>query len=49
WEISEPAIYYQAAYLRLLANFFENPIVDSADEVEDLNNLINIFPRMASQ
>ncbi len=25
WEITEPAIYYQAAFLRLLANFTEDP------------------------
>ena len=43
WEITEPAIYYQAAYLRLLANFVE---ADNATPIEFLPTALDIqvFP-----
>ena len=44
WELSEPAIYYQAAYIRLLANYYEQPIANSSTEVTDLSNAIFLFP-----
>ena len=46
WEISEPAIYYQAAYLRLLANFVRQP--ESTPAEEPLRTKAQLFPNPAS-
>ncbi len=43
WEISEPAIYYQAAYLRFLANLVSaEEVVGTSDLVETQN--MRVFP-----
>lgn len=34
WEISEPAIYYNAAYILLLSNFVENTVVSTTEPSE---------------
>ena len=47
WEISEPAIYYQAAYIRLLANYFENTIVDDIETLETQKE-VKLFPNPAN-
>lgn len=44
WEISEPAIYYQAAYLRFLANYVDAAPVSSIFENNKNNIAINISP-----
>ena len=47
WEISEPAIYYQAAYIRLLANFTEvNTLPDNVSELNSHSNYF-MFPNPA--
>lgn len=48
WEITEPAIYYQAAYVRLLTHFVKNTITTSSDSGNDfLEAQINLFPNPA--
>ncbi len=44
WEISEPAIYYQAAYLRLLANYVNNQTISSKKNLSVSNSCIDIHP-----
>ena len=39
WEITEPAIYYQAAYLRFLANFVQADAPSAVAEIEVKNDL----------
>lgn len=46
WEISEPAIYYQAAYLRFLAYFVEAEEIVGTDDLVSANSF-NIFPNPA--
>ena len=55
WEISEPAIYYQAAYVRLLANFVDNGNIcpgdlnaDGAIDVNDFLMLSSSFGMICS-
>lgn len=50
WEITEPAIYYQAAYLRLLANTISlNEYVLSIDDFNDLDDgFAIIYPNPTS-
>ncbi|MEM7103965.1 MAG: glycoside hydrolase family 9 protein [Bacteroidota bacterium] len=48
WEISEPAIYYQAAYVRLLANFVDQSIV-SVSESEEREKDFQVFPNPAGK
>lgn len=48
WEISEPAIYYNAAYILLLSNFVENTVVPTAEpEVVVNNSDFEVFPNPA--
>ena len=44
WEISEPAIYYQAAYIRMLAQFVNTDNTTSSINVETNSSSIEIFP-----
>lgn len=44
WEITEPAIYYQAAYLRLLANYVNTAIISSNEINTFSNTSIQVFP-----
>ena len=44
WEITEPAIYYQAAYLRLLANYVNTSIVSSNENQSLVRGEIELFP-----
>ncbi len=44
WEISEPAIYYQAAYIRLLAHFVNNEILNNQNAVDSKEKIIAVFP-----
>jgi len=46
WEITEPAIYYQAAYVRLLANFAHEKITTSKDDY--LAAEISLYPNPAN-
>ncbi len=49
WEITEPAIYYQAAYVRLIARFVDSRTTASALEaVSEAENLLSVFPNPAS-
>lgn len=43
WELSEPAIYYQAAYIRLLANMVDASVTTST-QIGLSPNCIEIFP-----
>ena len=46
WEITEPAIYYQSAYIRLLANFAgTDPVVHTRDA--EYPRRLNIYPNPA--
>ncbi|MCB0762712.1 MAG: glycoside hydrolase family 9 protein [Flavobacteriales bacterium] len=47
WEVSEPAIYYQAAYIRLLANRVVDTSIPSYTE-EHLAHAFTVFPNPAS-
>lgn len=44
YEISEPAIYYQAAYIRLLANYVNNQTFTSTVDIGATSNCIEVFP-----
>lgn len=44
WEITEPAIYYQAAYLRLLSYFVTDEPSVANSNIQVNNNCISIFP-----
>ncbi len=46
WEISEPAIYYQAAYLRLLANRVNAELILSTEDVAS-NSTFQFYPNPA--
>lgn len=48
WEITEPAIYYQSAYIRLLANFVNNTTTTSSTTYIELPG-ISIFPNPTSE
>ena len=49
WEISEPAIYYQAAYLRLLSKYVShNSISTNTENLKAANSCIEIFPNPTS-
>lgn len=47
WEITEPAIYYQAAYLRFLAHFVQAEEVVSTDDLASAQSL-RIYPNPAT-
>ena len=50
WELSEPAIYYQAVYVRLLANFVANNTLTSTKEKSFSNPLsFEIYPNPAQK
>lgn len=44
WEVSEPAIYYQAAYIRLLANFVDATITTNVSQVSAQDPTIIPYP-----
>jgi len=44
WEITEPAIYYQSSYLRLVAAFSDGSSTTHTSHVSIANNCIEIFP-----
>lgn len=49
WEITEPAIYYQAAYIRLLSKFASGTILDVNEPVithlnKEIGNQIKLYP-----
>ena len=45
WEITEPAIYYNAAYVMLLSNFVQNPVVSAPEPVAtDFATIFEVFP-----
>ncbi|MBL7781709.1 MAG: glycoside hydrolase family 9 protein [Saprospiraceae bacterium] len=46
WEISEPAIYYNAAYIMLLSNFVANPVV-STTSPSNPETQFELFPNPA--
>jgi len=47
WEITEPAIYYNAAYIMLLSNFVANPIVSTTVPFSP-EMTFDVFPNPAS-
>ena len=49
WEITEPAIYYQAAYVRLLANLVNNSGLSSAENIMTTENCIEVYPNPINQ
>lgn len=49
WEISEPAIYYQAAYIRALANYTNTDMVTSVAHLKLDENCIEIFPNPVNE
>lgn len=44
WEITEPAIYYQSAYIRLLSYFVNSTMVTNQVNITAENNCIQIHP-----
>lgn len=48
WEITEPAIYYQAAYIRLLANFVDTMSLSNTENINVSSSLIEVFPNPTS-
>jgi len=44
WEITEPAIYYQSSYIRLLAAFTNDDIINTTSNIEVSNNCVRILP-----
>ena len=44
WEITEPAIYYQAAYVRFLATYVNNATTTSTVNLQLNNDCIEVFP-----
>ncbi len=44
WEITEPAIYYQAAYVRLLSYFTNDTEITNTSNIQVNNNCVEIFP-----
>lgn len=44
WELSEPAIYYQANYLRLLSTFVSNDTTTDIHQHENSEKLPKVFP-----
>ena len=49
WEITEPSITYQAAYVRLLSNFVPKPITTSSEEIQNLDLTFEIYPNPVSE
>jgi len=48
WEISEPAIYYQTAFIRLLASYTNTSLISSNVNVSAVNNCLEVFPNPTS-
>lgn len=48
WEISEPAIYYQGTFIRLLASFVNNQSVTSLTNISLDQDCIEVFPNPSS-
>ncbi len=48
WELSEPAIYYQAAYIRLLANFHDVNLDTGIDDPQGEIAAVKVFPNPTS-
>jgi len=48
WEITEPAIYYNAAYIMLLSNFVENTVVPTKEPVALEGSIFEVFPNPAA-
>ena len=48
WEITEPAIYYNAAYVLLLSNFVENAVVPVAEPAAFADHSFEVFPNPAT-
>ncbi len=48
WEITEPAIYYQAAYIRFLANYVNDQAVTSQVDLLLATDCIELFPNPTS-
>lgn len=44
WEITEPAIYYQAAYVRMLSYFTNDSVVVGNTNIQVDNSSITVFP-----
>ncbi len=49
WEITEPAIYYQAAYIRLLANFVDDSGTSDIGNIRAELDRIEVFPNPTNQ
>ncbi|MCB0542747.1 MAG: glycoside hydrolase family 9 protein [Saprospiraceae bacterium] len=49
WEITEPAIYYQAAYIRLLSKFVQGTQIISANEPKREGLECSVFPNPARE
>ncbi len=47
WEITEPAIYYNAGYILLLSNFVENAVVPATEPADFSAVLFEVFPNPA--
>ncbi len=48
WQISEPAIYYQAAYIRMLANQVNSTVVNSIPDLVASSNCVTLYPNPSS-
>ena len=48
WEITEPAIYYQSSYVRLLAAFTNDDVISSTSHIQVSNNCVKILPNPAN-
>jgi len=48
WEVSEPGIYYQAAYIRLLANFVDSSAIATSVNGAVAPSSINQYPNPAA-
>ena len=48
WEITEPAIYYQGTFIRLLASFVNNQSVTSQTNISLDQDCIQVFPNPSS-
>ncbi len=49
WEITEPAIYYQAAYIRLLSYFTNDATISETTNISVNNNCVEVYPNPADQ
>ena len=49
WEITEPAIYYNAGYILLLSNFVENAVVSAPEPAQYTTDEFDVFPNPAKE